>query len=353
MKKIHNNITKNKINRNESSRNVYYDLFFNLKCGNQVIMLGLSIIISYLVIHYMLANCSCVFKFLTEKYILVFSITLGLSIAAYILTIVFHTEKIRCLLSSDKSHTFVSLCASMIFNSLMQVIAIITALVYLFYCWRCIFCLSTIVSFYALFQIIYILFHLFRLRRFIFGSEKQSVTPKANQLNMESNNQEVSFLRVFKDMWRLESCATRIMYVLIAVMTFMSCHCCCPCLFANCKFSYETITIFGTLLGFTMTGYAIIFNLSGNYAERHAEVADNGLRPFEVSCASFTFSIIFQIFAILFAFLTVLTDNPIWKCLTITFISLSIYSLMDIALTLFSLRTIFVHGQTDDDDKKA
>ena len=161
--------------QDESLWHVLYDLFSNLKCCSQVLMFGLSIVLSYLAIHYKLDKCSSGFENLTEKYITVFSCTLGLSIAVYAIIIGFHTESLIRLLSNDNTNRkpFHVVCASIIFNGLVQITTLLTAFSYLFIGCPCIFFIATFLSCYSLFQIVDILFQLLGLRTFIVGVEIQ------------------------------------------------------------------------------------------------------------------------------------------------------------------------------------
>lgn len=149
------------------------DLFCNLKRCNQWTMVVLSMFLAFSII--LISDLSvCQFRKLTELYLSVFSSTLGLSIAAYAIVVSFQTNTLKNLLkeNNNKIKPFHILCASMIFNGLIQTLTIILSFVFQLISFPLLFHISTFLGCFSLFQIIDILLQLLGLRTFVSHSDE-------------------------------------------------------------------------------------------------------------------------------------------------------------------------------------
>lgn len=144
------------------------DLFCHLKCSCQWIMVIISFLLTLFVFK-ILNPSDCLYGNVAETYLSVFSSTLGLSIAAYAIVIGFQSETLKKLLleATDKNKPFHIICASMIFNGLLQTLIIILSYFYQFCNSSCLFYFLTFFVFYSIIQIMDILLQLLGLRTFI------------------------------------------------------------------------------------------------------------------------------------------------------------------------------------------
>ena len=144
------------------------DLICYLKRKAQWIMVLMSLIISLCVVF--IPNLTiCQFDKLANLYLSVFPSTLGLSIAAYAVVIGFQSDTLKKLLKEDanKIKPFHVICASMIFNGLLQTLTILFSFAYQISIIPLLFHISTFVGCYSLIQIMDILFQLLGLRTFV------------------------------------------------------------------------------------------------------------------------------------------------------------------------------------------
>lgn len=148
------------------------DLFCNLKCYYQWTMVLLSLLLTSCVIF--IPNLSvCLFRRLTELYLSVFPSTLGLCIAAYAIAVGFQSNTLKNLLKKDDNNVrpFHIICASMIFNGIMQTLTIIMSLIFQLISITSLFYISTFFCCFSLLQILDILLQLLGLRTFVSHSE--------------------------------------------------------------------------------------------------------------------------------------------------------------------------------------
>ena len=145
------------------------DLFCNLRCNYQWTMVLLSLLLTLCVI--LIPSMSvCQISKLTELYLSVFSSTLGLSIAAYAIVVGFQSNTLKNLLKdkdNNKVRPFHIICASMIFNGLIQTFSIIFSFAFQLTNVPLFFYISTFWGCFSLFQIIDILLQLLGLRTFV------------------------------------------------------------------------------------------------------------------------------------------------------------------------------------------
>lgn len=144
------------------------DLLRNLKGNYQWMMVLFCILLTSCIVF--IPNLSiCLFKKLTELYLSVFSSTLGLSIAAYTIVIGFQSDTLKKLLKTDTKNIkpFHVICASMIFNGILQTFSIIFAFAYQLCELSFIFYISTFLGCYSILQILDILLQLLGLRTFV------------------------------------------------------------------------------------------------------------------------------------------------------------------------------------------
>lgn len=154
--------------QDKSLRYAICDLICYLKRKAQWIMLLMSLIISLCVVF--IPNLTiCQFDKLSNLYLSVFPSTLGLSIAAYAVVIGFQSDTLKKLLKEDanKIKPFHVICASMIFNGLLQTLTILFSFAYQISIIPLLFHISTFVGCYSLIQIMDILFQLLGLRTFV------------------------------------------------------------------------------------------------------------------------------------------------------------------------------------------
>ena len=165
------------------------DLFCHLKCCSQFIMALISILSVLLVIIYMPNQTLNVFIKMEKIYLIVFSSTLGLCIATYAIIIGLNSRALSALLEQDKAgnQPFHTICASMIFNGLIQAITIIAILASLITQCSLLFYFVTFLASYILVQIMDILLQLLGLRTFIAGAEMHN---KKEKLKKESQIEE-------------------------------------------------------------------------------------------------------------------------------------------------------------------
>ena len=158
--------------RDESLCYTICDLICHLKGKCQWIMAGLSLL--FVLCLAIISNLECrQLSKLSEIYFSVFPSTLGMSIAAYAIVIGFQSEYLKKLLMKDKNNNkpFHVICASMIFNGLLQTMVIISSLAYQIYLVPLLFYISTFLSCYCLLQILDILLQLIGLRTFVIEKE--------------------------------------------------------------------------------------------------------------------------------------------------------------------------------------
>ena len=148
------------------------DLLCNLKCKYQWIMFSLSLLITLCTFFFSnLSNCQL--NQLTDVFLSVFPSTLGLSIAAYSIVIGFQSDKLKKLLinNSNKVKPFHVLCASMIFNGLLQTFTIFFSIAYQLCDIPVLFYMSFFLGCYSLAQILDLLLQLLGLRTFVANSD--------------------------------------------------------------------------------------------------------------------------------------------------------------------------------------
>lgn len=107
------------------------------------------------------------------------------------------------------------------------------------------------------------------------------------------------------------------------------------------------ISIFSSLLGFTIAALAILYSLDKENIKKLLIDADDGTKPFDVLFTSFTLSALVQLFAIVLAliYICILSKNacPIVLC-AVAYIS-TLFSLMslgiisDVVIHLFTIRS--------------
>ena len=157
-------------------------------------------------------------------------------------------------------------------------------------------------------------------------------------------NREVPLVKVLKDLFMQQSCITLCSYLIIGSVSFCLSYLLCDgeCLeYLLREYGDKVLPCMGILLGFTITAYAFLFHLDKEKIAIASEEAENGKNPYEVSCSTFSISILFQLVTLLNFFLYILFHCPFLFCITISFTLLSIWTLCDVTLILFSLRTIF------------
>ena len=110
------------------------DLICHLKGKCQWIMAGSSLLLVLCFVIIPNLEC-CQMSKLSEFYLSVFPSTLGMSIAAYAIVIGFQSETLKKLLKKDEKNKkpFHVICASMIFNGLLQTMVIISSRAYQLY----------------------------------------------------------------------------------------------------------------------------------------------------------------------------------------------------------------------------
>lgn len=144
------------------------DLLCNIKGKAQWIMVILSLLLT-LCVFFIPDLTNCQINNIASLYLSVFPSTLGLSIAAYAIVIGFQSETLKNLLKEDanKVKPFHLICASMIFNGLMQTLTILLSFAYQLSNAPLLFYISTFSGCYSLIQILDILLQLLGLRTFV------------------------------------------------------------------------------------------------------------------------------------------------------------------------------------------
>lgn len=151
------------------------DLLCNLKCKYQWWMALISFFFSlYVLFFFDLSVCD--YNRLTGVYLSVFSSTLGISIAAYAIVIGFQSDSLKKLLVKDGNNVkpFHVICASMVFNGILQALTVMFSCVFQLTCGTLIFYISTFLSMYSIMQILDILLQLFSLRTFVVNCSESS-----------------------------------------------------------------------------------------------------------------------------------------------------------------------------------
>lgn len=145
------------------------DLLCNLKCCYQWVMIAVSIILT-LSLFYGMDLSDCRVEKMSNLYLSVFSCTIGISIAAYAIIIGLSPDAIdKTELATYKCKPFHVICASMIFNGIIQLLTILSVFVFLYTNYRFCFYLSTFLSSLSILQMLDILFQLLALRTFKYG----------------------------------------------------------------------------------------------------------------------------------------------------------------------------------------
>ena len=156
-------------------------------------------------------------------------------------------------------------------------------------------------------------------------------------------NKKVTLFKVLNDLFMLQSCVTLCSYLIIGGVSFcLSFYYCDGECFDYLLREYgdNVIPCMGILLGFTIAAYAFLFHLDKEKITMASEKAENGKSPYEVSCSTFSISILFQLVTLLSSFLYVLFHCSFFFRITISFTLLFIWTLFDITLNLFALRTV-------------
>jgi hypothetical protein len=149
------------------------DLFCHLKCKDQWLMAILSSLIT-LCVFFFTDLSYCQLNKITDICLSVFPSTLGLSIAAYAIVIGFQSDTLKYLLKKDnkKVKPFHVICASMIFNGMLQTFTIIVSFVYQLCNNPTLFYILTFLGCYSIIQILDILLQLLGLRTFVIHFEE-------------------------------------------------------------------------------------------------------------------------------------------------------------------------------------
>lgn len=149
------------------------DLFCHLKCKAQWFMAILSLLIT-LCVSFFSDLSYCQLNKITDICLSVFSSTLGLSIATYAIVIGFQSDTLKKLLITDKKEVklFHIICASMIFNGLLQTFTIMDSFAYQLCNKPTLFYILIFLGSYSIIQILDILLQLLALRTFVANSEQ-------------------------------------------------------------------------------------------------------------------------------------------------------------------------------------
>ena len=166
---------ENKLKKGVKDESLCYsicDLLCNLKGIAQWIMALLSLLLTLCVV-FITDLTNCQLNKITDLYLSVFPSTLGLSIAAYAIIIGFQSETLKKLLKEDakRNKPFHVICASMIFNGLLQTITIILTFAYQLSSFPILFYFSTFGACCSLLQILDILLQLLGLRTFVANND--------------------------------------------------------------------------------------------------------------------------------------------------------------------------------------
>lgn len=101
----------------------------------------------------------------------------------------------------------------------------------------------------------------------------------------------------------------------------------------------QILNIFGTILGFIITGYTIVIGCSSTVIKRLSTKANDGKIPFDAICASFSFNLIFTLLTISSSLLYELLKLNLIYYITLILLVVSISLLFDLVFHLFAFRT--------------
>lgn len=116
----------------------------------------------------------------------------------------------------------------------------------------------------------------------------------------------------------------------------------------NTEVFYKKVTdIVPDILGFVMSGYAILYGVQGIILKRLNEMADDGMHPFHVISASFALTCLSLLVTLIMSLLPSFVIVPIlhcgcgklYFCIAVFFAIVSVISLFNTILHLFSMRT--------------
>lgn len=159
-----------------------------------------------------------------------------------------------------------------------------------------------------------------------------------------TNNEPIN--RVFDDLKQnMENTKVCTIFIICAVISFGSFFISDKTMKEICK---NLISIFPSLLGFTITALAILYSLNKESINKLLKPADDGTIPFDVLFTSFTLSALVQLLSIILAlvYLIIQTEKicPFIIIDSIAYLSsfMSLFSvglIFDIILHLFSIRS--------------
>lgn len=160
------------------------------------------------------------------------------------------------------------------------------------------------------------------------------------------NNRKVTICRILSDILKLCGFGYWIFtFVIILVNLFVQLKFGLPikpvCLYTH------LIQVVPTLLGFVMTGFTILYGVQGIVLQRLSQKADDGQRPFYVISAYFslaTLSLFITLVCSLIFKLKIISDigcESLCLFITMIFSTISVTSITNTVLHLFSMRTQF------------
>ena len=142
------------------------DLLCNLKCKSQWEMMATSIILT-LCIFFGTDLTECRIEKVSSLFLSVFSSTIGMTIAAYAIIIGFTPDALnKSEMTAKESKSFHVICASMIFNGIIQLLTILIVFAFLYTNCRFCFYMSTCLSCLSILQMLDIMLQLLALRTF-------------------------------------------------------------------------------------------------------------------------------------------------------------------------------------------
>lgn len=113
-------------------------------------------------------------------------------------------------------------------------------------------------------------------------------------------------------------------------------------------FGDEWVAVFATTLGFSVTCYTIITSFDKRIIDRMTQKADKGAGFFESVCATFILSMLIQILTILSLLLGDIFKNIWYDTSSFTLSVLTLWSLLDVIVSLYTLRTLINPKKTEE-----
>lgn len=155
-------------------------------------------------------------------------------------------------------------------------------------------------------------------------------------------NKEIHLFKILKDLCNGISCDTKGVYVGVFLASIVA------YIFyvqhinpQESQLNMNFLTVFTTTLGFSVTGYTIIMGFSSTIIDKMTQHNESGAGFFESVCATFIFSMLIQVLTI-FSFLFGDIFNTKWyNSIPFAMSILSLWSLLDIIISLYTLRTLF------------